>query len=135
MIKRFFSSLLTSSLFVCALTAQAEAQAPTPNAVVKCGAFSGMKDRPGWETPAVYKIEGNKITFERVLPGSEETQSWSGVKGQSGHVMLVGQGGNKSGQWVMEFSGAWAGENKTKLKGSFTNTSGISGRRSCEIMM
>jgi hypothetical protein len=98
MIKRFFPSLLTSTLLVFALTDQAEAQASTPNAVVKCGAFSGMKDRPGWETPAVYKIEGNKITFERVLSGSDETQSWSGIKGQSGHVMLVGQGGNKSGQ-------------------------------------
>jgi hypothetical protein len=42
MIGRSFSSLLTCSLFVCAVTAQAEAQPPTPNAVVKCGAFSTL---------------------------------------------------------------------------------------------
>jgi len=94
-----------------------------------------MKDRPGWETPAIYRIEGNKVIFERVLSGGDETQAWSGVKGLSGQIMLVGEGGNKTSQWVMEFAGKWAGENKTKLKGMFTNTSGISGSRICEISM
>jgi hypothetical protein len=102
---------------------------------VKCGRFAGLKHLPGWETPAIYKIEGNKVTFERVLTSGDETEAWSGVKGQSGQIMLVGEGGNKSDRWVMEFSGKWAGENKTKLNGKFINTSGSSGSRICTINM
>ena len=94
---------------------------------------AGLKGLPGWQTPAIYKIEGNKVTFERVLTSGDETQAWSGVKGQSGQIMLVGEGGNKSDQWVMEFSGKWAGENKTKLTGRFINTSGSTGYRICTI--
>ena len=105
----------------------------SPNAIVKCGRSAGLKYLPGWETPAIYKIEGNKVIFERVLTSGDETQAWSGVKGQSGQIMLVGEGGNKSDQWVMEFSGKWAGENKTKLTGKFIYTSGGSGYRICTI--
>jgi hypothetical protein len=134
MIQRLILSVLTCSLFLWNVGARAETKA-SPNAVVKCGPFSGMKDRPGWETPATYKIEGNKVSFERILTSGDETQAWSGVKGQSGQIMLVGEGGNKNGQWAMEFSGKWVGENKTKLIGKFTSTSGISGSRNCEINM
>jgi len=134
MIRRLILSALTCSLLVSNAGARAETKA-SPNAVVKCGPFSGMKDRPGWETPAVYKFEGNKVSFERILTNGDETQAWSGVKGRSGQIMLVGEGGNKNGQWAMEFSGKWAGEGKTKLTGKFTNTSGISGSRTCEIDM
>jgi hypothetical protein len=132
MIRPLLLSVLTCTLLLWNAGGRAETK-PSPNAIVKCGRFAGLKRLPGWETPAIYKIEGNKVTFERILTSGDETQAWSGVKGQSGNIMLVGTGGNKSEQWVMEFSGKWAGENKTRLTGKFINTSGSSGYRICTI--
>ena len=134
MIRPLLLSVLTCTLLLWNVAARAETK-PSPNATVKCGRFAGLKHLPGWETPAIYKIEGSKVTFERVLTSGDETEAWSGVKGQSGQIMLVGEGGNKSDRWVMEFSGKWAGENKTKLTGKFINTSGSSGSRICTINM
>jgi hypothetical protein len=132
MIRLLLLSVLTCTLLLWNAGARAETK-PSPNAVVKCGRLAGLKGLPGWQTPAIYKIEGNKVTFERIPTSGDETEAWSGVKGQSGQIMLVGVGGNKSDQWVMEFSGKWAGGNKTKLTGKFTNTSGSSGYRICTI--
>ena len=134
MIRSLLLSVLACTLVLWNVAARAETK-PSPNATVKCGRFAGLKQLPGWETPAIYKIEGTKVTFERVLTSGDETEAWSGVKGQSGQIMLVGEGGNKSDRWVMEFSGKWAGENKTKLTGKFINTSGSSGSRICTINM
>jgi hypothetical protein len=86
MIQRLTLLGLTCSLVLWNFGARAETTA-SPNAVVKCGAFSGMKDRPGWETPATYKIDANKVSFERLLTGGNETQAWFGVKGHSGQIM------------------------------------------------
>ena len=134
MIRPLLSSVLTCTLLLPGVAARAETK-PTPNATVKCGRLAGLKEKPGWETPAIYKIDGYKITFERVLTADDETQAWSGLKGQSGQILLVGEGGDKSDQWVMEFSGKWAGENKTALTGKFIHTSGTPGYRICKISM
>ena len=82
MIRPLLLSVPTCTLLLLNAGARAETR-PSPNAIVKCGRSAGLKYLPGWETPAIYKIEGNKVIFERVLTSGDETQAWSGVKGQS----------------------------------------------------
>ena len=107
----------------------------TGDASVKCGTFSSDPKSLGWETPAKFSINIDQITFERTNLNIEETQRWIGVRGKSGKILLVGSGSDKRSQWVMEFSGDWRGQSKTKLQGKFTNIAGTSGSRICEISM
>lgn len=101
-----------------------------------CSAHSSNPEKqPAFQVVVPFTLSHGLLTAERELASDRGKESFKGVVGHSGDILLIGEGSNTNGigSWVYEFHGKFSAKGTSVLKGGLQSTIGAIGSRTCTI--
>jgi hypothetical protein len=106
------------------------------DAKMVCSEYSSNAEKqPAFQVMVPFTLSHGLLTAERTLVTNPGKESFKGVVGSSGDILLIGEGANEKGTgvWVYEFHGKFSAKGTSILKGGLHSTIGAIGGRTCTL--
>jgi len=122
------------ALLTLAVASSAHAQNVTfkRQGQIVCGSFSGdPKKYPAWNDTLEIAVDAGALI---ATPARAKGQVMRGAIGQSGAILLAGEGGPEgAAEWTFEFSGKFNPKGPTVIRGQLADIKGGGAKRQCSI--